>query len=153
MEPPKSGWCVHSQVLAAEGLVTQRVHGGAMGIPCGRVPYACRRNPIAVFRFNTRICPSISGAKVVGCALVSLSQTAFWFQRAKRPPALGPWSLAFNKLGSSPGMSSKRLGCHGFDAFCSSRKKSAFVLPARYASNLCLTHRGHSSVVLRNCAG
>ena len=30
-----------------------------------------------------------------------------------------------------PAKSSNKPGCHGFNALCSSRKKSAFVLPTR----------------------
>ena len=82
--------------------------------------------------FNSHNYPSISTPKVEDLALVSDSRTAFQFQHAKRLPARGHRAFTFGAAAQISGSASTRPGCHGLNARCSSRKKSAFVLPARF---------------------
>ena len=50
------------------------------------------------------------------------------FQHATRPPASGRRAVAFSLATQLSGSPSNNPGCHGFNARCSSRKKSAFVM-------------------------
>ena len=52
MDTPKIEVFVHTQHFATQGIVTQKVHCGAMGICCMRKGSASKCQPIAVFRMK-----------------------------------------------------------------------------------------------------
>ena len=89
-----------------------------------------RRPPDSAF--ISLICPAISTLRVDGWPLVSDSRTAFDSntQNAHQLKASGRLRSAVTaQLSGSP---SNNPDCHRLNARCSSRKKSAIVLPARF---------------------